>query len=106
MSHADDPLATVFTRKPEGSGTLKMAASSPVSMRPSMPLQKDFRSSRSFLAVLIVTTKPSPSLPPDLEMLWLTMPITSAAVLNMGPPELPELIVAVVWKNSASGMLL
>jgi hypothetical protein len=39
-------------------------------------------------------------------MLWLTMPMTSPAMLNMGPPELPVLIVAVVWKNSARGMLL
>ena len=53
-----------------------------------------------------MTTKPSPSLPPDFEMLWLTMPITSPAALNMGPPELPVLIVASVWKNSASGMAL
>jgi len=53
---------------------------------------------------LIVTTKPSPSLPPDFEMFWLTMVIISPAMLNMGPPELPVLIVAVVWKNSARGM--
>ncbi len=83
-----------------------MAARSPVSMVPSMPLQKDLRSRSSFLAVLMVTTKPSPSLPPDFEMLWLTMPMTSPAMLNMGPPELPVLMVAVVWKNSARGMLL
>src|SRR5262245_30402708 len=106
MSQAEEPLATVLTRKPAGSGTLKMVASSPVSMVPSMPLQNDAHSSRSLLAVFMVTTKPSPSLPPDFEMLWLTMPITSPAMLNMGPPELPVLIVAVVWKNSASGMFL
>jgi hypothetical protein len=29
-------------------------------------------------------------------MFWLTMPMTSPAMLNMGPPELPVLIVAVV----------
>ena len=40
--------------------------------------------------------KPRPSLPPDFEMVWLTMPMTSPAMLNMGPPELPVLIVAVV----------
>src|SRR6266542_2033754 len=106
MSHPDEPWATVLTRKPAGSGRLKMAARSPVSMVPSMPLQKDLRSRRSFLAVLMVTTKPSPSLPPDFEMLWLTMPMTSPARLNMGPPEFPVLMVAVVWKNSARGMLL
>ena len=32
-----------------------------------------------------VTTKPRPSLPPDLVMLWLTMPIRSPARVNMGP---------------------
>src|SRR5262252_5736209 len=106
MFHAEEPLATVFTRKAGGSGTLKIAASSPVSMVPSMPLQNDAFSRSSFLAVLMVTTKPSPSLPPDFEILWLTMPITSPAMLNMGPPELPVLIVAVVWKNSARGMCL
>src|SRR2546430_17328428 len=64
----------------------------------------DFLSISSSRAVLIVTTNPSPSLPPDLEMMWLTMPTTSPAMVNMGPPELPVLIVAFVWKNSASGM--
>jgi len=54
--------------------------------------------------VSLVTTKPSPSLPPDFEMLWLTIPMTSPAMLNMGPPEFPVLMVAVVWKNSASGI--
>jgi hypothetical protein len=53
---------------------------------------------------LVVTTNPSPSLPPDFEMFWLTMPITSPTMLNRGPPEFPVLIVAVVWKSSASGM--
>ena len=52
----------------------------------------------------MVTTKPSPSLPPDFEMLWLTIPMTSPAALNIGPPELPVLMVALVWKNSARGM--
>jgi hypothetical protein len=37
-------------------------------------------------------------------MFWLTMPTTSPAMLNSGPPEFPVLIVAVVWKNSARGM--
>src|SRR5499427_1678629 len=83
---------------------LMLAMVSPVSMVPSMPLQNDAFSRRSFLAVLMVTTKPSPSLPPDFEMLWLTMPITSPAMLNIGPPELPVLMVAVVWRNSARGM--
>ena len=54
----------------------------------------------------MVTTKPRPSLPPDFEMLWLTMPTTSPAALNIGPPELPVLMVASLWKNSAIGMVL
>jgi hypothetical protein len=58
---------------------------------------------RSFFTVFAVTTKPRPSLPPDLVMLWLTMPIRSPARLNIGPPELPVLMTASVWKNSASG---
>jgi len=52
---------------------------------------------------LIVTTNPRPSLPPDFEMIWLTTPMTWPAMLNIGPPELPVLIAASVWKNSASG---
>ena len=56
--------------------------------------------------MFIVTTKPSPSLPPLFEMLWLTMPMTSPFMSNIGPPELPVLIVASVWKNSASGIVL
>jgi hypothetical protein len=36
-------------------------------------------------------------------MLWLTIPIRSPARLNIGPPELPVLMTASVWKNSASG---
>ena len=51
--------------------------------------------------MLAVTTNPRPSKPPDFEMMWLTMPITSPAMLNMGPPELPWLMAASVWKNSA-----
>src|SRR5215475_11697535 len=83
-----------------------MSDSSSFSIRPSRPDQNDLFSSSSSLAVLSVTTKPSPSLPPLFEMLWLTIPITSPFMLNMGPPELPVLIVASVWKNSASGMVL
>ena len=76
----------------------------PEMSQPSSPLQNDGRSKRSRFAVLTVTTKPSPSLPPDFEMLWLTRPTTSPAVLNIGPPELPVLMVASVWRNSASGI--
>jgi hypothetical protein len=35
-------------------------------------------------------------------MMWLTMPMTSPAMLHIGPPEFPVLMAAVVWKNSAS----
>src|SRR5262249_56964108 len=87
-------------------GTLSTSSMSSVRNSPSRPPQNDFFSRRSCLAVFMVTTKPSPSLPPDFEMLWLTMPITSPAELNMGPPELPVLMVASVWKNSASGIVL
>jgi hypothetical protein len=66
----------------------------------------DRGSSRSCFAVFIVTTKPRPSLPPLLEMTWLTMPTTSPAMLNIGPPELPTLMLASVWKNSARGIAL
>src|SRR6266849_3450278 len=104
-SSPGEPLATLLTRKPFMLfGTLRMSSISSERNCPSMPPQKDFFSSRSCCAVFIVTTKPSPSLPPDFEMLWLTMPITSPAALNIGPPELPVLIVALVWKNSARGM--
>ena len=37
-------------------------------------------------------------------MFWLTIAITSPAMLNTGPPEFPVLIVAVVCRNSARGM--
>ena len=87
-------------------GTLSRSARSSVRNCPSRPPQKDFLASRSSCAVFMVTTNPRPSLPPDFEMLWLTMPMTSPAALNMGPPELPVLMVASVWKNSAMGMVL
>ena len=56
--------------------------------------------------MFIVTTKPSPSLPPALGDVVADDPTTSPFMLNMGPPELPVLIVASVWKNSASGIVL
>ena len=43
-----------------------------------------------------VTTKPSPSEPPQRDTMRLTTPITSPARLNIGPPELPWLIDASV----------
>lgn len=50
--------------------------------------------------------RPLTSWPPRLgrsEMLWLTIPMTSPAMLNIGPPEFPVLMVASVGKNSAKG---
>src|SRR5262249_60981135 len=66
--------------------------------------QNPYRPPTSLFAYFRVTSKPRPSRPPDFERFWLTMPMTSPARLNIGPPEFPVLIVAVVWKNSASGM--
>ncbi len=34
--------------------------------------------------------------------MWLTMPMTSPFMLNMGPPELPGFTLASVWKISMS----
>src|SRR5262249_9500051 len=104
---AGESLATVLMMYPVApGGRFKRSACASVSSWPSRPAQKDFFSSKSFFAVLMVTTNPSPSLPPLLEMLWLTMPMTWPFIANMGPPESPVLIVAVVWKNSASGIVL
>ena len=72
----------------------------------STPNHPRFRSTSRLFTVFEVTTKPSPSLPPDFVMLWLTIPISSPARVNIGPPELPVLITASVWKNSASGKSL
>ena len=72
----------------------------------SSPYQRRLRSSMNFRTVFEVTTNPRPSLPPDFVMLWLTMPISSPARLNIGPPEFPVLMTASVWKNWASGKSL
>ena len=43
------------------------------------------------------TAKPTPSLPPELDLIcWLT-PITRPSPSTSGPPELPGLIAASVW---------
>ena len=44
--------------------------------------------------------KPTPSLPPPLEAIELLMPMTSPFMLTSGPPELPGLIAASVWRKS------
>ena len=75
---------------------MRSAARSPVSKRPWRAPQNTFRATNSFRALLTVTIKPRPSLPPDFEMFWLTMATTSPAMLNTGPPEFPVLMVAVV----------
>ena len=46
--------------------------------------------------------KPMPWLPPDCEKMKLLMPTISPRMLTRGPPELPGLIGASVWKNSLS----
>ena len=61
--------------------------------------------SSSCLAVFDVTTKPCWSLLSPVEMLSLTIPMTSPLRLNIGPPELPASIVASAWKNSARGIV-
>jgi hypothetical protein len=105
MRSAGEPWATVFTANPLlFGGRFSRSASSLVSTRPSIPDQNERFSGNSRLAVFSVTTKPRPSLPPLFEMLWLTIPMASPLRLNMGPPKLPVLITASVWKNSASGM--
>src|SRR3989454_3768353 len=98
---AGEPAATRCTRRPTpGGGRLNTCAISPESMKPPRPLQNDF-CSRSWRATLEVTANPSPSEPPEWDRMWLTIPMTSPCMLNSGPPELPWLIAASVWKNSA-----
>ena len=43
------------------------------------------------------TEKPMPIEPPDGDRMAVLMPITSPAMLNSGPPELPLLMAASVW---------
>ena len=42
--------------------------------------------------------KPMPTLPPVGEKIALLMPMTLPAMSNIGPPELPRLIEASVWR--------
>src|SRR5262245_50320446 len=103
---ATESPTTCLTRNPPSCGTLSASATAPVTSMRSSPYHRRLRSTSSFFTVFAVTTNPSPSLPPDLVMLWLTIPIKSPARLNIGPPELPVLMTASVWKNSASGKSL
>src|ERR1700757_795411 len=48
--------------------------------------------------------KPMPIEPPEGEKIAVLMPITSPARLNIGPPELPRLIDASVWRKSSYGL--
>jgi hypothetical protein len=98
-----ESFTTCFTRNPPACGTLSAWAVAPDTSMSSTPNHPRLRSTSSFLTVFVVTTKPSPSLPPDFVMLWLMIPISSPARVNIGPPELPVLITASVWKNSARG---
>ncbi len=51
-------------------------------------------------ARLIGMLNPTPSLPPPLDAIELLIPITSPFMLTSGPPELPGLIAASVWRKS------
>ncbi len=51
-------------------------------------------------ARLIGMLKPTPSLPPPLEAIELLIPMTSPFMFTSGPPELPGLIAASVWRKS------
>src|SRR5882672_517177 len=48
--------------------------------------------------------KPMPIEPPEGEKIAVLMPITSPERLNIGPPELPRLIDASVWRKSSYGL--
>ena len=102
-----ESLATVFTMKPLARlGRFKISATRSLSTTPSSPDQNDFFSQQELLGRVQRDHEAQPLAAPPLEMLWLTMPTTSPFMANMGPPELPVLIVASVWKNSASGIVL
>jgi hypothetical protein len=51
-------------------------------------------------ARLIGMLKPTPSLPPPFEAMAVLIPITSPFMFTSGPPELPGLIAASVWRKS------
>src|SRR5262245_576263 len=55
------------------------------------------------LAMLTGMAKPMPTLPPDRERIALLMPTTSPDMLTRGPPELPGLMAASVWRKSSKG---
>jgi hypothetical protein len=56
------------------------------------------RSSRSErLTVSTGTAKPTPSPPPDWDLIWALIPSTRPCASSSGPPELPGLIAASVW---------
>src|SRR5262245_28563143 len=54
-------------------------------------------------AVLAGTAKLIPRLPPDGDKPSVLIPITSPAILNNEPPELPRLIAASVWMKLSKG---
>ena len=67
----------------------------PTSCRRSWPYCFNWRN--TVRAVAHGTAKPSPSLPPDCDMMNVFTPTTSPRMLTSGPPELPGLIGASVW---------
>ncbi len=51
-------------------------------------------------ARLIGMLNPTPSLPPPLDRMAMLIPTTSPFMFTRGPPELPGLIAASVWRKS------
>ena len=82
--------------------------------RDAQPAARDARHARSApprsaRAVLLGIAKPIPTDPPEGETIAEFMPITCAAMLNAGPPELPGLIGASScrkWSNGPSPISL
>ncbi len=50
------------------------------------------------MTVAAGVAKPMPIEPPEGERIAVLMPITSPSMSNSGPPELPLLMAASVWK--------
>ena len=55
------------------------------------------------LAMFTGIEKPMPTLPPVRERIALLMPTTSPDMFTSGPPELPGLMAASVWRKSSKG---
>ena len=101
------PGETLATSAPFGSCSPRLAATSSVTFCTCTPSQPRRVSpnclswSRTCTAVLAGTAKPMPIEPPVGEMIAVFTPITSPSMLNSGPPELPRLMAASVWRKSS-----